>query len=57
MAKQKVNFNRDYPLSPTFKSEMSAPTKKQTTKLPKGIISGIVSEGISEAVSNFKQKK
>lgn len=55
--KQKSNFNRDYPLSPTFKSEMAAPTKKQTNKLPKGIVKGIVREGINEAVSTFKKKK
>lgn len=54
---QKSSFNRDYPLSPTFKSEMAAPTKKQTNKLPKGIVKGIVREGISEAVSTFKKKK
>lgn len=53
LAEKQAKFNRDYPLSPTFKSEMSAPTKKQTSKLPKGI----AKEGISEAVSSFKQKK
>lgn len=53
LAEKQAAFKRDYPLSPTFKSEMSAPIKKQTSKFPKGI----VKEGISEAVSSFKQKK
>lgn len=57
LAEKQAAFKRDYPLSPTFKSEMVAPTKKQTNKFPKGVVKGIVREGISEAVSTFKKKK
>ena len=52
---------RDYPLSespnPTFKNQMVAPIKKQTNKFPKGIVKEMVSEGINEAISTYKNKK